>query len=363
MKKAFILICFSIAQHLGAQVLKPGFQKQEFIDLLKLSMYQMDTPWVDMEIDLPKGFELAYRSPMMGLENRFDVWINSNKKVAAINVRGSNGTRPSWVENFYSAMIPAKGSLTLNDSTTIPYQLAQNEKAAVHTGWTLGMTSITPLVRKQILENYRNGIHDFYVAGHSQGGAVATLLSAHILQLKQSGYLPQDIRIKTYCSAAPKPGNLFFAMEYEQATQAGWHYNVVNPKDWVPQTPFAVQTIDDFPTTNPFSDAEKSIKNLKFPVDLVVKHVFNQLNKPTQKARKNFEKNLGKRAASIIIKKDLPQYQEPEYFESVNYTRCGQQIILIADEEYLSQFPDTKEDLFTHHRPQAYLYLIEKLDM
>lgn len=109
MNKAFIFICISIAQHLGAQVLKPGFQKQEFIDLLKLSMYQMDTPWVDMEIDLPEGFELTYRSPVFGLDNRFDLWINSNKKVAAINVRGSNGTRPSWVENFYMAMIPAQG--------------------------------------------------------------------------------------------------------------------------------------------------------------------------------------------------------------------------------------------------------------
>ena len=363
MKKAFILLYILLAQHIGAQTLQPGFQKQEFIELLKLSMYQMDTPWVGMETDLPKGFELAYRSPMMGLENRFDVWVNSNKKVAAINVRGSNGTRPSWVENFYSAMVPAEGEVTLNDSTTIPYQLAQSEKAAVHTGWLLGMTALAPLAKEKMLDEYKSGIRNFYVCGHSQGGAIATLLSAYLIQLRKTGELPNDIRIKTYCSAAPKPGNLFFAMEYEQATQTGWHYNVVNPKDWVPQTPFAVQTIDDFPTTNPFTDAEKSIKKLKFPVDLVVRHVFNQLNKPTQKARKNFEKNLGKRAASIIIKKDLPQYQEPEYFESVNYTRCGQQIILIADEEYLKQFPDTKEDLFTHHRPQVYLYLIKKLDM
>lgn len=253
--------------------------------------------------------------------------------------------------------------MTLNDSTSIPYQVAQSEKAAVHAGWTLGMTSIAPLVRKQILETYRNGIHDFYVTGHSQGGVIATLLSAYIIQLKKTGDLPQDIQIKTYCSAAPKPGNLFFAMEYEQATQAGWHYNVVNPKDWVPQTPFAVQTIDDFPTTNPFTDGKQSIKKLKFPIDLLVKHWFNQLDKPTKKARKNFKKNLGNRAASVIIKKDMPQYKEPEYFESVNYSRCGQQIILTLDEEYHRKHPDTKEDLFTHHRPQVYLSLIEKLDM
>lgn len=362
MKKTLLILFIILHHSLQAQSLKSGFEKQEFIDLLKLSMHQMDTPWVDMAIDIPDKYELFYRSPMAGLENRFDLWINPIKKVAAINVRGSNGTRPSWLENFYSAMVPAQGSIQLNDSTTFEYLVANNPKAAVHTGWLLGMTSTAPMVKEQLLEVYNSGYRDFYISGHSQGGAIATLLTAYLIKQKETGELPQDMHFKTYCSAGPKPGNLFFAYEYEQATQGGWSYNVINPHDWVPQTPFSVQTIDDFSKTNPFTDAKKSIKELKFPIDIVARQIFNQLNKPTMKARKNFQKTLGDRAATIIIKKDLPQFQEPEYFESVNYTRCGQQIILVTDQEYHEKYPDTKEDLFTHHRPQVYLYLIQKLE-
>lgn len=361
MKKALILICISVVQYLGAQTLQTGFQKQEFINLLKLSMHQRDTPWVDMSIEKPDGYELFYRSPMAGLENRFDIWINSSEKRAAINVRGSNGTRPSWMENFYMAMVPAHGFLQLNDSTSFEYTLAKNHKAAVHTGWLLGLAAIAPDVHTQITLLHQAGFRDFYVSGHSQGGAIATLLTAYLFNKRKVGELPQDILFKTYCSAGPKPGNLFFAFEYEQATQYGWAYNVVNPHDWVPQTPFSVQTINDFPITNPFTDAKKSIKNIKFPANLLVKHLFNQLHRPTMKAQKNFQKNLGDRTASLIIKKDLPQYKEPEYFESISYTRCGSQVVLHTDSTYHEKYPDTKEDLFTHHRPEVYLFLSEQL--
>ena len=362
MKKVLILTTFIFGQWLNAQSLTSDFQKQEFINLLKLSMHQTDTPWMNTPVDLPEGYQLYFRSPMVGLENRFDLWLDTTAKIGAINVRGSNGTRPSWLENFYSAMIPAKGTIQLNDSTVFEYLLANNPKAAVHTGWLLGMAAIAPIVKQQIIKFYTSGYKDFYISGHSQGGAIATLLTAYLIKQKEIGELPFDINLKTYCSAGPKPGNLFFAYEYEQATQSGWSYNVVNPYDWVPQTPFSVQTVDDFSTTNPFTDAKKSIKELKFPIDMVARHIYNQLNKPTTKARKNFQKTLGNRAASIIIKKDLPQFQEPEYFDSMNYMRCGQQIILITDREYHEKYPDTKDDLFTHHRPQVYLYLSQKLE-
>ena len=32
----------------------------------------------------------------------------------------------------------------------------------------------------------------------------------------------------------------------------GWAYRIVNTNDWVPQTPFQLQTIGDLHPTNPF---------------------------------------------------------------------------------------------------------------
>jgi predicted esterase len=50
-----------------------------------------------------------------------------------------------------------------------------------------------------------------YIMGHSQGGAIAYLLTAHLLSLQKENKIPSEIVFKTYCSAAPKPGNLHFA--------------------------------------------------------------------------------------------------------------------------------------------------------
>ncbi len=104
--------------------------------------------------------------------------------------------------------------------------------------------------------------------GHSQGGAIAYLLTAHFYNLQQQGKLPADIRFKTYCSAAPKPGNLYFAYDYETTTRGGWACNVVNAADWVPETPFSVQTVSDFNTTNPFVNAKKGNQQTKVPDEL-----------------------------------------------------------------------------------------------
>ena len=52
-----------------------------------------------------------------------------------------------------------------------------------------------------------------------------------------------SLNIKTYCSAAPKPGNLFYAYDFEHITEGGWAFNVVNSADWVPELPSTTQTV------------------------------------------------------------------------------------------------------------------------
>lgn len=344
-----------------AQLLKPSFNKAEYTELLRISARQIDTGrWSNYGIAAPQNFSLTYRSPITGLDNRWDLWMNKDHSVAAISIRGTTASSVSWLENFYAAMVPAKGKFQLNDSTTFKYQLADNDKAAVHIGWLVGMASMANNILSKIDSCYKAGIHNFYIMGHSQGGAIAYLLTSYLHYQQANGSIPKDITFKTYCSAAPKPGNLFYAYDYESYTMNGWAYNVVNSADWVPQTPVGVQTLEDFNKTNPFTNAKAAIRKQKFPKNIVLRHAYNRLSKTTRKARETYQRYLG----NIVYKfarKTLPQYKQPTYYESMAYERAGNFIVLNADDDYYKNFPDNREKVFIHHNFNAYLYLLQKL--
>lgn len=342
--------------------LKAGFQKEELITLLQLSSHQVDTPWKQMDVSLPENFSLVYRSKVMALENRFDIWLNAKESYVVINTRGTTGTRASWLENFHAAMVTANGSIQISDSTIFEYKLADNPRAAVHVGWLIGMSAIAPSVVTQIHKYYKKGIRDFYLSGHSQGGGITFLLTAYLYNLQKDGVLPADIRFKTYCTAGPKPGNLYFAYDYEFMTRGGWAFNVVNSLDWVPEVPFSIQTVNNFNELSPFKDAKSKFKEFKLPVRWALNHIYKDLGKHPEKSKRKFQKYLGKRAASIIIKKELPGYIEPEYFDSNHFMRCGNQVILIPTEDYLKTHPGDPENIFSHHLPAPYLFLAKKME-
>ncbi|MDQ2753674.1 MAG: lipase family protein [Bacteroidota bacterium] len=344
-----------------AQILQPGFNKAEYGELLRVSAKQFDSAyWVRFKIAPPADFTMAYRSPITGLDNRWDLWMNKEHTIAAISLRGTTGNSVSWLENFYAAMVPAKGELQLNDSTTFKYQLAENDKAAVHVGWLVGMASMANNIVSKIDSCYKTGIRNFYIMGHSQGGAIAYLLTSYLHYQQQNGAIPKDLIFKTYCSAAPKPGNLFYAYDYESYTTNGWAYNVVNSADWVPQTPIAIQTLDDFNATNPFVNAKAIIRKLKFPANIILRHAFNRLNKTTRKARDTYQKYLGS-VVYKFVRKTLPQLGKPDLYESMQYERAGNYIVLNADADYYKKFPDSRDKIFVHHNFDAYLFLLQKL--
>lgn len=358
---AFTLFLSGISVTSSAQ-LKPGFNKEELLTMLTLSSYQIDTPWVSMKYPLPENLQLNYRSPVVALDNRFDVWINPKNSYAIINTRGTTGTRPSWLENFHAAMVPANGSIQLSDSVNFEYRLANNPRAAVHVGWLIAMGTMAPDVVAQVKRCYQQGIKHFYLTGHSQGGGITFLLTAYLYQLQKAGQLPKDIRFKTYCTAGPKPGNLYFAYDYEYATRGGWAFNVTHALDWVPEVPFSIQTVNDFNPLNPFTDVDKAFKKMKFPMRFIMRRVYKKLSKHPEKAKNNFQKYLGEKAGAIIIKQDLPGYEQPEYYNSNHYMRCGQQIILMPDKEYENAFPYDPKNVFLHHMPAPYLHLAQKME-
>ncbi len=335
----------------------PGFDKTEFLEMLKISSYQGDTLY-NPDLPPPLKFNKIYRSKTMGLDNRWDLWV-SDQSVAVISIRGTTSETTSWLENFYAAMVPAKGTLKLSNDFSFDYHLCDDDKAAVHTGWLIATAFLSRDILPKIDSLSKNGIRQFYIMGHSQGGAIAYLLTAHFRNLQKQKQLPADFVFKTYSSAAPKPGNLYFAYAYENMTKGGWAFTVVNSADWVPEAPFSIQTTLDFNPANPFVNAKKTIYKAPFFKRLAMNYFYNSLDKPTKKANKRYQKQLGKTLGSFI-KKSLPEYEIPEYYNSNNYTRAGESIVLYADSEYYKLFPIDPEKIWTHHAFEAYLYLTDK---
>ncbi|GAB3900245.1 hypothetical protein GCM10028803_22760 [Larkinella knui] len=362
MKKLSVLVLLvqiAVVTCVSAQNrLQPGFNLQEYLDLLGVAGQQYDSLPPIEKPPVSPDYKFVYRSPVVGLFNRWALWVR-NDRVAVIDIRGTTVDVPSWLENFYAAMVPATGSLTLNDSTKFEYQLASDPKALVHVGWLIGLGSLAPTLLTQIRAQYASGVRDFLLMGHSQGAALTILLRSHLHYLIQKGELPKDLVIKAYCSAAPKPGNLFYAYDYEFITRNGWAHTIVNAADWVPETPFSLQTLDDFNTTNPFHDVKSTLKKQPLPVRLYAGTIYRKLNNRSKKSQRTFEKYLGG-LLSKLIRKSLPQYQPPTYVHSSNYMRAGSPIVLQPDEAYRQEFPDDPKKVFQHHGFRPYYSLAKR---
>ncbi|HTL09908.1 MAG TPA: hypothetical protein VL307_16655, partial [Chitinophagaceae bacterium] len=98
------------------QLLQPGFNGKEYTDVLALNFQRFDSAVYDPKIKLPDAYINAYRSPDLGLRNRWNMWYRKDGAVAVISLRGTIAALPSWIENYYAAMVPATGSLQINDS-------------------------------------------------------------------------------------------------------------------------------------------------------------------------------------------------------------------------------------------------------
>lgn len=291
----------------------------------------------------------------MGLNNLYEIWMKDGQ-TAVFCTRGSVDTDLSWLANLYAVMVPAKGSLKIDKDFVFDYNLADDPQAAVHVGYLISTAFLSRDMLPRIKELYDKGIKDIIVAGHSQGGGISYLLTAYFYQLQQTGELPADLRFKTYCTAAPKPGNLYFAYEYENNT-SGWAYQIVNTKDWVPQTPFTVQKYEDLPSRNPVSPIASTIKKQ----GLKKRIAFRMLKNPSEKAVVNYQKILGHHV-SKMIKEYLSNFEEPIYFPSNNYVRTGIHIVLKPDKEYLQKYNEEKNDnSMLHHSLVPYYQLSQKI--
>lgn len=361
MRTFFLCILISACYASSAQsVLKPGFETKEYGDLLSIAFHNSSIPDSIARKTTKDPYKLLYKSPESGFKNRWTFFLR-NDNVGVINIRGTVNNNTSWLANFYAPMIPATGELQLNDSTVFKYQLSSLPNAAVHAGWTISLGHLAPDIIAHIRQLYDSShCREFLVTGHSQGGAIAFLLRSYLHYEQLKGNIPADIRFKTYCSAAPKPGNLYYAYDFENINKGGWAFTVVNAADWVPESPFTIQTITDFNPANPFTDVKKTLRKQKFMIRLAGNIVYSKLERKPRKAQRKFEKYLGHKLYRMAIRKTLTQLKEPAYLHTGNYMRAGTPVILMPDEAYRAQFPETgPAKTFINHMYAAYAWLLK----
>ncbi len=336
-----------------------GFDKKEYLELIKISVQQYDSTYRPKSIGNVEKFKLYYRSSEIGFSNVWDLWI-SEDSCAVISIRGTIGTSKSWLSNLYSAMLPAEGKILLpNHTSETSYKVASDKKASVHSGWLFSMLILAEEIVPKLREVSKLGVNRAFIFGHSQGGGIAFLLRSYLEYIKDSEPLLNHFKYKTYCSAAPKPGNLYFAYDYEWLTRDGSAYNVINVDDWVPEVPFSIQTTKDFNEVNPFTNIKKEFQELPFPYGMILISYYNKIDKSSKKASKKQQKVLGNKTANIIHRQINGFQEPPNYFSSSNYCRAGNAIILKGDSSYHAHFVSKPDKYFTHHSFSAYLYLLE----
>jgi hypothetical protein len=354
-KFLFPLLLFCLTISLSARHLQPGFDGNEFRKMLEVSGHQSDTPWVKLWMPYPTGYTLACRSAICGLDNRWDLWTGKDS-VDVISIRGTTATYESWLENFYAGMIPANGTLNLENGRTFSYRLSNDSGAYVHIGWMIGLANMAPEIVQKINEEYQKGVKDFYIMGHSQGGAIGFLLTSY-LHYEKGKSIPADITFKTYGSAVPKPGNLFYAYDFDFITRGGWAFRVVNTADWVPEVPFAIQTLDDLSPGSPFDDTDKFTRGSGWAVRWYARHLMKRMNRSAKRTQRRFSKYLAKKSGRLV-RRQIEGFPKQKFVESLNYSTCGLPIILQPDAHYRELYPDNGQSIFRHHGFGPYLYLI-----
>ncbi|MBV6478286.1 MAG: hypothetical protein HGGPFJEG_01036 [Ignavibacteria bacterium] len=359
---SLILIAISSFNIQAQTKLKPGFIPEEFAQLLQATSQQGDSVTkTGIELSYPQNCRMVYRSPEAGLSNRWDLWIRDDS-VGIISIRGTVNKPDSWSENFFAAMVSAKGSMTIDSDYVFIYKLSEKSKAGVHAGWLIGLAYLAPAIITKINEHYPFGIKEYLIIGHSQGGALAALLYSYLHYL-DGERIPKDVKFKVYCSAPPKPGNLFFAYDFDFISRGGWALRVFNTEDWVPQMPFSVQTFSDFSKDNPYNAKDSLMEKMTFIQKIIFEYMLGRIKSNLDDASGLIQDYTGKDTYENVIRKYLPGFPKPDFMNDSYFYPCGYPVVLTPQQGY-GEFLKTEKDipyLFIHHMPRAYYFLLEKI--
>lgn len=317
MKQLLNVLLFVMAFHCHAQ-LQPGFDKTEArAALMMCNSFTFIDLYNTDEAILPLGYVKRYTSPVFGMDNMYQVYTKGD--VAYINFRGSTDKQISWLENVTASMIPAKGLIEANDEKW-NYTFAKDPKAAVHSGYALGIAFLRKDVLEQIGKLNKEGVFNIIITGHSQGGALANMLRAYLENLP-ANQLTKKNKFKTYAFAAPMVGNKEFAAEYNShIASTGTSFNIVNAADPVPTFPVSYNDTSYIQShlTTLITDRESfSVKKLLAEGSMIL---FDQkLDNVVNWMGGNTNRRIAKNVGPVIM---------PKYVEDINYHRLSKRMEL-----------------------------------
>lgn len=332
MKHLLLIIILIVFISVRSQ-LKSGFEPKESLDLVRIcnSFTYIETGQKERDI-LPKGYTKFYTSSVYGMDNRFQVYTTKNK-TAVINLRGSTNKKISWMENFYSAMIPSQGIIKI-EGKEFDYHFSSDTAAHVHTGFALGVTFLIEDIIYEINELNNQGVYDFYITGHSQGGALSQLLTCQLTYFSEQNIISRKNNFKTYSFAAPMVGNKAFVDDYDKRfCNQELSFLILNPADIVPKLPLSYR--DERLITEKevmaLFDKEQSV-NFK---EIALNGLASVFEKRIMKTSKWLNKQVGGQ-----IENKLGDIELPEKTSDINYKKVGN-IIYIQPIEYPIHLKDS----------------------
>ena len=320
----FLLPYISIGQ------LSSGFDPVEAHEMIALcNSYTYLKLYNDDKEIIPKGYKRIYSSPVVGMDNKFQVYTKG--EIGVLNFRGSTDKKSSWLENIYSEMIPIEGTITINDEE-FEYKFGNDTSSNVHSGYTLGIAYLHGDVLNQIDKLNKQGITNIILTGHSQGGALAIMTRAY-LEHSAKNKISSKNKFKVYTFAQPMAGNVEFIREYNALfCEAGMSFSLINPEDAVPNMPLSYNdsTFIKERVSAIFHKDEK-IENKNTFRDGFINLVEGGLSRTVHKSGKAVTKQIEKELGKIIL---------PEPTGDINYSQVGN-LIFLSPPEYPLEMKDS----------------------
>lgn len=310
-----IFAVFFVSLQVSAQ-LKNGFEPSEARDMIALcnSFTFLDLYNSDAAI-IPAGYKKVYTSGVFGMDNKYQVYRKGD--LGVLNFRGSTEKSISWMENIYSAMIPAKGFIVMQGDTFY-YRFSEHPQAAVHAGYALGTAYLAKDIIRQITYMNTQGIYHFILTGHSQGGSLVHLIRAYLESVKGSE-ISEKNKFKTYAFANPMVGNQAFVDDYtSHFCSDNTSFSIVNPQD----------PVVNMPLTYGNYSPENILASLMSRETLDVKQMVMGM------LLQKYEKDVSAYVQSVSdklnkqISKELGDVKMPPYLKEIKYVPMNQRIEL-----------------------------------
>lgn len=328
--------------------MNPSFSPNEAKTLLALIAQMQPAASGNVAPPQPADWCPVFAPCPSGLDNEWRLWQHKTAtNQYALLIRGTTHHPSSIIEDLLVAMIqPTYEPL---------YCFATDPRAAVHLGFAIGALTLLYDPINGILDRLRQADippqSEIYLAGHSQGAAVATLCRsflAHtpLLQEKQFAY-------KTYLYAQPKPGNDHYADEFNRSfSDSGLAFTLTNTEDWVPETPLTIERFHDLNDPNPLDTHEAGFSLPRLMLNELEKlHALATAHSLTKYAEPINQ--LGTRLAAHNLPFPLVSQL---LVESQNYSGCGTPITLTGTP---GTNPGQPKDGFWQHSVEMYYRLLE----